>query len=167
MNLSTPTLPCRPVDPRTVRAGAARSSLASLRLRSLLVPVFLKILWLHCVCPQGRQFDRLGRRRCSPLVPLPESWAHGAIRRIGRFVFRMPWIRRRACYWRSQMIFDLLPRFGFPVRMHLGLLPADPAPGQGIAHLWVSLRGELLGDAADGPEAYVELAVYPTETTRD
>lgn len=156
-----------PRSPASEQAGPSPTPTAAARwrLRCLLVPIFLKILWLHCTCTQGRQFARLGRCR-QTRAALPESWAHWASGRIGRFVFRIPIIQRRVCYWRSQMIFDILPRFGFPVLMHLGVLATDPTPDHGIAHLWVSLNGRVLGNPADSPGQYLELAAYSAEARR-
>ncbi len=146
---------------------AVRQALPRLRLRLLLIPVFLRILWLHYTCTQGGQFARLGRRASRPGEPLPDRWAFWAAHRIGRFVFRTPMLQRRACYWRSQMIFDILPRFGFPVRMHLGAARAEGAMDRSATHMWVSLRGAVLGGANDGPAKYLELATYESEVARD
>jgi hypothetical protein len=150
-----------------VSHAAMRQALPRLRLRLLLTPVLLRILWLHYTCAQGAQFARLGRRSHQSSEPLPESWAFWAAHRIGRFVFRIPMLQRRACYWRSQMVFDILPRFGFPVRMHLGAAREDREPGQGVVHMWVSLRGAVLGSADDGPGKYLELATYQSEVAHD
>jgi len=146
---------------------AVRQALPRLRLRLLLIPVLLRILWLHYTCSQAGQFARLGRRASRPGEPLPDSWAFWAAHRIGRFVFRTPMLQRRACYWRSQMIFDILPRFGFPVRMHLGAARNEGARDRGAVHMWVSLRGAVLGGANDGPAKYSELATYESEVAHD
>jgi hypothetical protein len=130
----------------------------------LLIPVFLRIVWLHCFCAQGRQFARLARRRTCPAAPLPASWARWAAYRVGRILEGIPILRRRPCYWRSQVIYDLLPRFGFPMELHLGiLLEGDKT----TPHLWVSTHGSVLVDRSDCPQRYAELATYSTETHCD
>lgn len=134
-----------------------------LRLRCLLLPVLLKLVWWHWTCPQGRQFARLGRTRRHPRVPLPESWAHWVAHRVGRFLFRLPGLRRRPCYWRSLMLLELLPRFGFPVRLHLGVPRAGGHSEETTPHLWVSTRGILLADTPQAVAPYLELGSYSSE----
>ena len=148
------------------RAGQADSQQRRARrwFYSLLVPVFLKILWLHWSCSQGRQFARLGRRQARPVAPLPESWARWAAYRVARIIKGIPIIRRRECYWRSQLIYDVLPRFGFAMELHLGASLEDDKT---TTHLWVSTRDVVLGDDADCAERYIELTAYETEAYRD
>ncbi len=149
---------------RRTAPATASSRRARLILRCLLVPVLLKVIWLHFFCSQGQQFVRLGRQRGERWASLPEVWASWAASRIARFISRMPVLRRRPCYWRSQLMFDLLPRFGFPVRLHLGVPSEGPAAAP---HLWVTLRGTVLSDLPECRDRYLEMAVYPTETRRD
>jgi hypothetical protein len=145
-------------------SGRAAEMRARFRLACLLGPVLLKILGLHFFCRQGVQFARLGRVRSRPAVPLSEDWAHWAVKRISRLVVRTPGLRRRPCYWRSQLIQDLLPRFGFATQLHLGARPEHA----GVAtHLWVTWRGVPLDNEPPGQPGYVELAVYPPEATND
>jgi hypothetical protein len=154
--LDSPSGPVRRADVAQRRARR--------RFYLLLVPVFLRIVWLHCVCSQARQFTRLGRRRTSPASPLPESWARWAAFRVGKIVDRIPALRRRPCYWRSQLLYDLLPRFGFPAELHLGvLLEGDKM----TPHLWVSTLGSVLVDGSDCAPRYTELAAYSTEIRYD
>lgn len=130
---------------------------ARLRFYALLFPVFLKILCFHFFCPQEKQFSLLGRRhaRCSP--PLPDAWALWAANKITRLVHRVPFVRQRPCYWRCQLMYDLLPRFGFPIRLHLG---AQPEADRISTHLWVTLAGTVLADDPGCNRKYVELVVY-------
>jgi len=158
MTMKTQPLSLHP--PATGRAAGQRRLGARFRFFCLLGPVLLKILALHFFCRQESQFARLGRSRKHPAAPLPEAWAHWAVKKITRVVVRTPGLRRRPCYWRSQLIHDLLPRFGFATKLHLGARPQ----GADIAtHLWVTLRGVKLDNEPAGEPEYVELAVYPTE----
>jgi hypothetical protein len=117
-------------------SGRAAEMRARFRLACLLGPVLLKILGLHFFCRQG----------------------------VSRLVVRTPGLRRRPCYWRSQLIQDLLPRFGFATQLHLGARPEHA----GVAtHLWVTWRGVPLDNEPPGQPGYVELAVYPPEATND
>ena len=127
----------------------------------LLFPVFLKVLWFHCIHPHDRQFTRLGRLSKSPSPPLPLEWARWAAYRAGRILDGVPLVRRRPCYWRSMVIYDLLPRFGFPIELHLG---ASFSGDKTTPHLWVSTRGIVLVDDADSVRQYAEVAAYTTET---
>jgi len=137
---------------------------ARFRFYCLLGPVLLNILRLHFFCCQGTQFARLGRNGKRPAEPLPDSWAHWAVKKISRLVVKTPGLRRRPCYWRSQLIQDLLPRFGFTTELHLGARPE----GSNIAtHLWVTLSGIKLDAEPAGEPGYVELAVYRSEATND
>ena len=87
-----------------------------------------------------------------------------AVKRISRLVVKTPGLRRRPCYWRSQIIQDLLPRFGFPTELHLG---ARPEGARITTHVWVTLHGVKLDDEPVGEPGYIELAVYSTEGTND
>jgi hypothetical protein len=159
---TVPPAICKPAtQPAQTRAGEFR---ARFRFFCLLGPVLLKILGLHLFCRQGIQFARLGRIRNRPAVPLPDDWAHWAVKKISRLVVKTPGLRRRPCYWRSQLIQDLLPRFGFPTALHLG---ARPESADIATHLWVTLRGVTLDNEPAGEPGYVELAVYSSETTND
>jgi hypothetical protein len=153
-------------SPRSARnAHTLRSERgARLRFYILLFPVFVKILCLHFVCPQEKQFGRLGRCRARRSPPLPDAWARWAANKITRLVHRIPGIRQRPCYWRCQLMYDLLPRFGFPLELHLG---AQPEADRIITHLWVTLAGVVLADDPGCNLKYIELAVYSTEAAYD
>ena len=137
---------------------------ARLRFHVLLFPVFVKIVCLHLICPQEEQFRRLGRRRVRRSPPLPDTWARWAANKITRLVHRIPCIRQRPCYWRCQLMYDLLPRFGFPIELHLG---AQPEADRITTHLWVTLGGAVLADDPECNVKYIELAVYPAEAAYD
>jgi len=147
---------------------AGRADAAQRRARrwfyALLVPVFLKILWFHFCCPQERHFARLGRRRTRSDAPLPTSWARWAAFRVSRIIQGIPLLRRRPCYWRSQMIYDLLPRFGFEMELHLG---ASLEGNKTTPHLWVSTQGAVLVDDSECAGRYAEVIAYTTEARRD
>jgi hypothetical protein len=137
---------------------------ARFRFFCLLGPVLLKILCLHFFLRQGTQFARLGRSWNRSAAPPPDDWAHWAVKKISRVIVKTPLLRRRPCYWRSQLIHDLLPRFGFVTELHLGAR----TEGRNIAtHLWVTLRGVKLDDEPAVGPGDVELAVYTSETMND
>jgi hypothetical protein len=152
--------------PRSVRNAPVVTSERRARLRFyvLLFPVFVKILWLHYACSHEKQFGRLGRHRARRSSPLPAAWARWAANKITRLIQRIPLIRRRPCYWRCQLMYDLLPRFGFPVELHLG---AQPETNRITTHLWVTLGGVVLGDEPGCAAKYLELGVYTAEVTHD
>jgi len=152
--------------PQSVRDADTRSleRRARLRFLVLLLPVFVKILYLHFTCSQGSQFGRLGRYRSNCSAPLPAAWARWAANKITRLVHRIPFLRERPCYWRCQLMYDLLPRFGFPIALHLG---AQPEADRITTHLWVTTGGVVLADDPGCNVKYVELAVYSTEVAYD
>jgi len=129
-----------------------------------LFPIFVKIVCLHFVCQQEKQFNLLGRHHVRRPVPLPDAWARWAANKIMRLARHVPWIRQRPCYWRCQLMYDLLPRFGFPLELHLG---AQSEADRITTHLWVTLAGVVLADDPGCRLKYVELAVYSTEAAYD
>jgi len=155
---------CLQKPPGENRPQALRQRHARMRFYFLLFPTFLKILWFHFTCRQGNQFARLGRSRRQSVLPPSAGWALWAANKIARLVRRTPVLRHRPCYWRSQMIYDLLPRFGFPAKLHLG---ARLDQEKAATHLWVSIGGRPLADDRDCANKYVELAVYNAEITHD
>ena len=72
-------------------------------------------------------------------------------------VSRIPILRRRPCYWRSQILYDALPRFGFAPALHLGARLDKENPS---THLWVTLSGRVLVDPPANCGSFVELAAY-------
>jgi hypothetical protein len=162
-SMKTPPLAIHKPAPQPVQRRTT-DRWARFRFFCLLGPVLLNILRLHFFCRQGTQFARLGRIRKRPATPLPDDWAHWAVKKISRVVVKTPGLRRRPCYWRSQLIQDLLPRFGFATELHLGARSED---SKIATHLWVTLRGVKLDDEPAGEPGYVELAVYPSEATND
>jgi hypothetical protein len=124
----------------------------------------LKILCYHFAFRQGSQFARLGQCRPRSASPLSDGWAAWAATKIARLVLRTPILRNRPCYWRSQIIYDLLPRFGFAAQLHLGVRLDEDKPA---THLWVSLAGQPLVEERDCAVKYVELAVYKPDITHD
>lgn len=137
---------------------------ARLRFFCLLGPVLLKILYLHFFCLQGNQFAQLGRSRNRSADLPSDGWAHWAVKKISRVIVKTPLLRRRPCYWRSQLIHDLLPRFGFATELHLGAR----TEGRSMAtHVWVTLHGIKLDDEPIVGAGYVELAVYKAEIIND
>jgi hypothetical protein len=133
-------------------------------LRWRLPLVFLRVFWLHLTLPQGRQFERVGRCRRRWAGPLNLDWAHWAARVVAGFVGKVPVVRRRPCYWRSLMIFHLLPRFGFPAVLHLGAMPDK---SKTTTHLWVSTQGVVLIEGPEETQRYLELAVYTAQPPHD
>jgi hypothetical protein len=146
------------------RQSVLRQRRAKVRLYFLLFPTFLKILWFHFTSRQGSQFAHLGQSRGRNVLPLSPGWASWAANKIARLVLRTPILRRRPCYWRSQVIYDLLPRFGFPAQLHLGAQLDGDKPA---THLWVSMGGRPLAENPDCAIKYVELAVYNAKITHD
>ena len=144
------------------RRSESRWRQAKRRVYFLLFPTFLKILWFHFTSRQGHQFARLGQSRGREDLALPAGWARWAATKIARLILRTPILRQRPCYWRSQMLYDLLPRFGYPVRLHLGARLDDD---EATTHLWVSIGGRPLAEDPDCEIKYVELAVYSAEVT--
>jgi len=129
----------------------------------LLLPVFLRVLWLHWFESHDRQFTRLGRhsKRREPHLPL--EWARWLANRVCNILGHVPILRRRPCYWRSMVIYDLLPRFGFSAELHLGASFPD---GKTSPHMWVSSGGIVLVDPAVSAGDYAEVAVYTSEPAR-
>jgi hypothetical protein len=62
------------------------------------------------------------------------------------------------------VIYDLLPRFGFAMELHVG---ASLEGGETTPHLWVSTQGMVLVDDAECVKRYAELITYKTETRHD
>ncbi len=164
--MTSPRLLIQPDGSAAGRAGRADAAQRGARRRFylLLLPTLLKVLWVHWTSSQEGQYARLGRRQAHPAGPLPLAWARWAAYRAGRVLGAIPWLRRRPCYWRSQVLYELLPRFGFAMELHLG---ASFQGDQTTPHLWVSSRGVVLVDDAESATRYAELTSYATENGRD
>lgn len=152
------------MTPNAIDTGV-RSLRREWLLFHLLLPwVFSRVLYLHWFHRQDAQFSRLGRTAAEPCTAVPEFWALKASNKIARLIVRLPVLRRRPCYWRSQMIYDLLPRFGFPVTLHLG---ARPSANGMSTHLWVTLRGcPVIHEPIELTEC-LELTTYHSASPHD
>jgi hypothetical protein len=130
------------------------------RVLLVLLPAsMLKVLVLHWFLPMRRQFSYLGRRsRTAADLGLSRDWALHAATLLGDVIRRTPVWRRRQCYWRSLLIFDLLARFGYPVQLHCGV----KFEGQGTkTHLWTTLDDEILEDTQERCRQFTEVATFP------
>ncbi len=149
----------KPQDHRMAEFEDEAQRLADLRLSLMLWPTFLKVALIHFFLPYDKQIKALGKGRPLSSDKLPERWAFHAGDVVREFIDDMiaP-IRHRSCYWRSQMLFDLLPRFGFEVKMHVGARFGRKKKVD--SHLWITLGGRILADTAEKCARFDEMEVY-------
>jgi hypothetical protein len=72
-------------------------------------------------------------------------------------------MKRRACLREGLTLFHFLRLAGQPAFLQIGVYPMDPAGGQGHAHCWILLHGQIFASPPSREAAVV--LTHPRETS--
>jgi hypothetical protein len=115
---------------------------------SVLVPAALRLLPL-------RRTLELCDRTATPWSP--PATPHALADRVQRWLDhgRGPW--QSSCLTRSVVLYAMLRRHAYRPRLHVGV---RGHAASFVAHAWITIGGEVVGELADGPASYRELFVH-------
>jgi hypothetical protein len=145
---------------RRLHLARLRSDFARLRLAVraavylALMPLLLRLFSLRAI------LEYFGRKPVNP--PRSSHDLHDAVAVIARVchlgMFRTR-VFPRACLRQSMVLYCVLNRLGYPVRIHFGVRRGS-ARLEG--HSWITLDGQLLAEPVL-PDSYVNVYSYPLQ----